>query len=232
MSSQIIMHPNFDAVEVAELLRREYGVTFEQLRHKTRRAEIVLPRQLFYWLMRKCTDRPFSYIAGCVCRDHSSVIHGIQVIEDQRDVNRKFRNRTDDLLATANNLLNSIVHRLFDTHPNRGQRFYKPITNKNMNTKTIQMLDEEFDKIMEVLPGFIDAEKEDFIEVKRDGIIDKFDTSSTEDMRRYYINYCCDIEEEDRFKDRIETFLNVYIPNIILCTHIAHLVWWDTLETV
>ena len=101
-----------------------------------------------------------------------------------------------------------------------------------MNTKTIQMLDEEFDKIMEVLPGFIDAEKEDFIEVKRDGIIDKFDTSSTEDMRRYYINYCCDIEEEDRFKDRIETFLNVYIPNIILCTHIAHLVWWDTLETV
>jgi len=123
MASQIIMHPNFDAVEVAELLRREYGVTFEQLRHKTRRAEIVLPRQLFYWLMRKCTDRPLSYIAGCVCKDHTSVIHGIQVIEDQRDVNRKFRNRTDDLLATANNLLNNIVHRPFDTHPNIGAAF-------------------------------------------------------------------------------------------------------------
>lgn len=62
-----------------------YNVTFEDIKKKDRHGGLVLPRQI---LMYKLRDIGLSLkrIARELNRDHTTIMHGIRVIEGQKDL--------------------------------------------------------------------------------------------------------------------------------------------------
>lgn len=67
--------------DIAELVARYYHVTLSDLRGKSRRASIVRPRQVAYFLCRALTLQTYQdigwYFGG---RDHATVMHGVALI--------------------------------------------------------------------------------------------------------------------------------------------------------
>jgi chromosomal replication initiator protein len=68
--------------DVAEAVARYYHVTLGDLRGKSRRASIVRPRQVAYYLCRVLTFQTYQdigwYFGG---RDHTTVMHGVGLVE-------------------------------------------------------------------------------------------------------------------------------------------------------
>lgn len=73
-------------------------VTLEQLKSKSRKREVVLARQTAMYLSKKYTNHSLKsigdYFGG---RDHSTVIHALQTINDLLDTNPPFRRSLEDL---------------------------------------------------------------------------------------------------------------------------------------
>jgi hypothetical protein len=99
-------------------------------------------------------------------------------------------------------------------------------------TQTIKQIDlslEQFDAIIESLDNFHEEQKSVIVSVKdgADGkIIDEFDLSKLEDLRRLYINYChC----EDSFAS-VYAFLLYFISNERLLQVITEYVHNDMLQ--
>ena len=101
-------------------------------------------------------------------------------------------------------------------------------------TQTIKQIDlslEQFDAIIESLDNFYEEQKSVIVSVKDGGsgkIIDEFDLSKLEDLRRLYINYCyC----EDSFES-VYAFLQYFISNERLLQVITNHVHCDVLQIV
>jgi hypothetical protein len=97
--------------------------------------------------------------------------------------------------------------------------------------KEVDFALEQFDAIIEALDNFQEEQKSLIVSVKdgADGkIIDEFDLSKLEDLRRLYINYCyC----EDSF-DSVYSFLENFISNKRLLQVITNYVHCHMLEIV
>ncbi len=74
-------------------IEQEYRVDKATLLSATRRAEIVLPRQLVMYLLKKYTDQSLMAIARYLNRkNHTTVMHGIEAIENRVSTDESFRN--------------------------------------------------------------------------------------------------------------------------------------------
>lgn len=88
-------HPSkvFSIAEIAKSVARHFQVTLADLRAKSRKPSLVLPRQCAMSLIRELTDQSLQkigdYFGG---RDHSTVLHACQKVEellpDQPDLRR------------------------------------------------------------------------------------------------------------------------------------------------
>jgi chromosomal replication initiator protein len=67
--------------EIFELVGRAYGAPLEELRGRSRRRRSVRPRQIAMYLCRRYTDASLKEIGRALNRDHSSVLHAIDVVE-------------------------------------------------------------------------------------------------------------------------------------------------------
>ncbi|MCB0738801.1 MAG: chromosomal replication initiator protein DnaA, partial [Bacteroidetes bacterium] len=75
-----------------------YRLTQDDLKAKTRKKEIVIARQVAMYFSKEYTNhslKSIGYHFGG--RDHSTVIHAVQAVNDTMDVNANFRNSIDDL---------------------------------------------------------------------------------------------------------------------------------------
>jgi chromosomal replication initiator protein len=75
-----------------------YNLNVGQLKDKTRKKEIVIARQIAMYFSKEYTNhslKSIGYHFGG--RDHSTVIHAVQSINDMMDVNNNFRNSMDDI---------------------------------------------------------------------------------------------------------------------------------------
>lgn len=75
-----------------------FNVTLDDLKAKTRKKEIVIARQVAMYFSKDFTNhslKSIGYHFGG--RDHSTVIHAVQSVNDMIDTNAKFRTSIDDL---------------------------------------------------------------------------------------------------------------------------------------
>jgi chromosomal replication initiation ATPase DnaA len=83
---------------VKRFVAERYGVSVSDLESKSRRREVVRPRQVAMHLARRVTDQSYPQIARRFGpRDHSTVVHGDQVIAGMIAKNAVFRAEIDAL---------------------------------------------------------------------------------------------------------------------------------------
>lgn len=79
---------------------KQWGVTVEALTSKRRTKEITVPRQVAMYLLRDLLDLPLVEIGRLFGgRDHSTVIHSIQKVEEQMATDQEFRSRIEAIRA-------------------------------------------------------------------------------------------------------------------------------------
>lgn len=69
---------------IAEAICEEFNVSLEQLRGEHRTLHIAFIRQIFMYFCRRLTDRSFPAIGLYLNRDHSTCIHGNNLIGNRR----------------------------------------------------------------------------------------------------------------------------------------------------
>ena len=75
-----------------------FKVSIDQLKDKTRKKEIVMARQLAMYFSKEYTNlslKSIGYHFGG--RDHSTVIHGVQTVNDMYDTDNNFKKSVDEL---------------------------------------------------------------------------------------------------------------------------------------
>ena len=75
-----------------------YGVSPNDVKGKSRKREVVVPRQLSMYLAKKYTNLPVSRIGKLIgSRDHSTVLHSIALIEETINSNKAFAKEVKEI---------------------------------------------------------------------------------------------------------------------------------------
>jgi chromosomal replication initiator protein len=87
LNSEVNKVENKTLKAIAEIVCHNAGLEFEELKQKTRKREIVKARQQYFWLAKKFTkpkETTLREIGSIVMEepDHTTVIHGINTIND------------------------------------------------------------------------------------------------------------------------------------------------------
>ncbi len=84
--------------EIQRVAAEYFGLDERLLRDKTRKREVVLARQVAMFFAKELTSHSLKDIGGRFGgRDHSTVIHGINSIQDQMETDARFRETVDKL---------------------------------------------------------------------------------------------------------------------------------------
>jgi chromosomal replication initiation ATPase DnaA len=95
-----------DSDYLLKLICSKFNLEFEMLVSKSRKRHLVIARQIFYYLMVFNSNKALRTIALKVERnDHSTVIHGKNVIEDLCFVDKKIKQTVKDLQEEIDNRL-------------------------------------------------------------------------------------------------------------------------------
>lgn len=87
-----------NAQEIIQKVCQFWNVTEEQLKHKTRKREIVIPRHVSMYLIKEYCDSSLISIGELFGgRDHTTVIHAVQTVKDIQDSDHNFRSRLSKL---------------------------------------------------------------------------------------------------------------------------------------
>ena len=80
---------------VKQAICDHFGMTFEKISRKTRKRELVYPRQVFMYLLRQNTTLSLKQIGEMFDYDHTTAIHSIQKVKDlmatEEDVRAEIR---------------------------------------------------------------------------------------------------------------------------------------------
>ena len=78
---------------------RDWGITTEGLRSKTRTKNLTVPRQVAMYLARQLLGTQLIEIGQAFGgRDHSTVIHSLERVETEIEKDSAFRTRVENLL--------------------------------------------------------------------------------------------------------------------------------------
>jgi chromosomal replication initiator protein len=66
---------------IKKLVSEQFGISPDKLVSKSRKQEIVRPRQIAIFLSRKYTDQPLQFIGKSFNRYHATAIHAIKAVE-------------------------------------------------------------------------------------------------------------------------------------------------------
>ena len=84
--------------DIIQCVCNHYEITEQAVKGKTRKREIVLPRQIIMYFADKHIRMPASRIGRCMGgRDHSTVLHSIQIINERVRKDRDFSNIISEL---------------------------------------------------------------------------------------------------------------------------------------
>ncbi len=90
---------------IQHIVAREWGVTPEGLKSKTRTKTLTLPRQIAMFLTRELLSTQLTEIGNAFGgRDHSTVIHSIEKITAALKDNSIFKNRVDKVRSVLRSL--------------------------------------------------------------------------------------------------------------------------------
>lgn len=78
---------------VLSVVGEHFDVSVKDLEGNKRNSKIVMPRQIAMYLIRELTDAPLKMIGKMLGnRDHTTVMHGIEKIENELEVNEILKN--------------------------------------------------------------------------------------------------------------------------------------------
>ena len=83
---------------IQKMVSEYFHIKTEDLKDKTRKKEIVIARQLAMYFAKEYTNhslKSIGYHFGG--RDHSTVIHAVQAVNDMYDTDPRFRNSVEEL---------------------------------------------------------------------------------------------------------------------------------------
>jgi chromosomal replication initiator protein len=90
------IQPALSLSTIQQIVSREWGVTPEGLRSKTRTKNLTLPRQIAMYLSREILGTQLMEIGHAFGgRDHSTVIHSIEKITEATQTDPLFKSRVD-----------------------------------------------------------------------------------------------------------------------------------------
>ena len=97
--------PALSIASIQQIVAREWGVTPEGLRSKTRTKTLTLPRQIAMYLTRNLLGTQLMEIGSAFGgRDHSTVIHSIEKITTATDADPLFRMRVEKVRSALETL--------------------------------------------------------------------------------------------------------------------------------
>jgi chromosomal replication initiator protein len=67
---------------IAEMISREFKVSYKDLQSRSRKKVITFPRQVAMYLGRKHTEESLDLIGKTFNRNHATVIHAVKVVSD------------------------------------------------------------------------------------------------------------------------------------------------------
>jgi chromosomal replication initiator protein len=86
-----IIPVNNDVESIQELLSEFYGVSISDMKGKTRKREVVIARQLAIYFIKATTTLTLKAIGSNFgTRDHSTVIHSLETVQNLCDTDKKF----------------------------------------------------------------------------------------------------------------------------------------------
>lgn len=78
-------HKKINYLDIITIGCEHFKMSLDELKQKTRRREVVYPRQVLMTLMRENTDLSYKQIGDLFGnRDHTTVIHSLNTINDLR----------------------------------------------------------------------------------------------------------------------------------------------------
>lgn len=81
---------------IIQVVCEQFGVREEDIISKKRDAEIVVPRHIIMYLLRKYTEIPLGNIAVLLNRnDHSTVLHACKKMEEDLKTNKELQNKVE-----------------------------------------------------------------------------------------------------------------------------------------
>ena len=88
---------------IIQVVADHFGIKAEDITSKKRTAEIVVPRQVVMYLCRELTDISLKNIAKVLDKkDHSTIINGIQKIQDEINNDSDFANQINIIRKKIN----------------------------------------------------------------------------------------------------------------------------------
>ena len=88
---------------IMNVVAEHFGVSASDITSSKRNSEFVLPRQIFMYLCREMIDIPFKSIGNLLGKkDHSTVMHGVDKIKKEIQVNDDIKNKIDIIKKKIN----------------------------------------------------------------------------------------------------------------------------------
>lgn len=93
---------------IQKTVAEAFQVNVELLKQKVKKREIVIPRQVAMYFCKRFTQLTLALIGqNFGGRDHSTVIHALESVEDLMKADVNFKNKVDDLLRKFKSRMNS-----------------------------------------------------------------------------------------------------------------------------
>ncbi|WP_100065408.1 chromosomal replication initiator protein DnaA [Miniphocaeibacter massiliensis] len=88
---------------IKEIIANSYDLTVEDLCSKNRSKQIAYPRQIAMYLSRQLTDLSLLKIAESFNRDHSTIMHGVEKINNDLKNDDNFKIEIDNIVKIIKN---------------------------------------------------------------------------------------------------------------------------------
>lgn len=83
---------------IIDVVAEHFNISKEDITSKKRNSEYVIPRQIIMYLCRQMTEATFQMIAAYLGKkDHTTVIHGVEKIEEKLRTDEDLRNKIETI---------------------------------------------------------------------------------------------------------------------------------------
>ncbi len=92
--------------KIIQIILRHYKISMEELRLKSRKAEVVEARQVLCHFLYQRLDISLAKIGAIILRDHATVLYSIRKVQEYSEVNKHFRKRLWEIEEEINQITN------------------------------------------------------------------------------------------------------------------------------
>lgn len=87
-----------DIRRIVSVVSRYFKITEDRIYEKTRKREIVMPRQIAHYLAKKHTKHSYVLIGYEIGgKDHATVMYSVRTVNDLRDVDYGYRRQLEEI---------------------------------------------------------------------------------------------------------------------------------------